>query len=128
MISHPEKVLFPDDGITKGDLAAYYEAMAPVIMANPERPELGQELTALKYELVIANGDGRFRLASSTADRVRPRGYIIDLGDALSPVTATVIYYRPGLADEANAQSFLFDRMYPYEAALDADDVDRYGR
>ena len=28
-----------------------------------------------------------------------------------------------GLADEANAQSFLFDRMYPYEAALDADDV-----
>ena len=28
-----------------------------------------------------------------------------------------------GLADEANAQSFLFDRMYPYEAALDRDDV-----
>jgi 5-methylthioadenosine/S-adenosylhomocysteine deaminase len=28
-----------------------------------------------------------------------------------------------GLADESNAQSFLFDRMYPYEAALDADDV-----
>src|SRR5262249_36206495 len=28
-----------------------------------------------------------------------------------------------GLADEAHAQSFLFDRMYPYEAALDADDV-----
>jgi len=28
-----------------------------------------------------------------------------------------------GLADEANAQSFLFDRMYPYEAALDSDDV-----
>jgi 5-methylthioadenosine/S-adenosylhomocysteine deaminase len=28
-----------------------------------------------------------------------------------------------GLADEANAQSFLFDRMYPYEAALEAVDV-----
>lgn len=28
-----------------------------------------------------------------------------------------------GLADEANAQSFLFDRMYPYEAALEAGDV-----
>src|SRR5579871_2026515 len=28
-----------------------------------------------------------------------------------------------GLADEANAQSFLFDRMYPYEAALEPDDV-----
>ena len=28
-----------------------------------------------------------------------------------------------GLADEANAQSFLFDRMYPYEAALEREDV-----
>jgi bifunctional non-homologous end joining protein LigD len=34
LITHPEKVLFPDDGITKGDLAAYYEAMAPVILAH----------------------------------------------------------------------------------------------
>lgn len=28
-----------------------------------------------------------------------------------------------GLADEANAQSFLFDRMYPYEGALTGEDV-----
>jgi 5-methylthioadenosine/S-adenosylhomocysteine deaminase len=28
-----------------------------------------------------------------------------------------------GLADEANAQSFLFERMYPYEAALDHEQV-----
>lgn len=28
-----------------------------------------------------------------------------------------------GLADEANAQVFLFDRMYPYEAALEGEDV-----
>jgi len=34
LISHPEKVLFPDDGITKGDLAAYYEALAPVIVPH----------------------------------------------------------------------------------------------
>jgi bifunctional non-homologous end joining protein LigD len=33
-ITHPDKVLFPDDGITKGDLAAYYEAMAPVILPH----------------------------------------------------------------------------------------------
>jgi bifunctional non-homologous end joining protein LigD len=32
MISHPEKVLFPDDGITKGELAAYYEAIAPLMV------------------------------------------------------------------------------------------------
>jgi bifunctional non-homologous end joining protein LigD len=34
MISHPEKVLFPDDGITKGELAAYYEAIAPVMVPH----------------------------------------------------------------------------------------------
>lgn len=28
-----------------------------------------------------------------------------------------------GLADEANAQSFLFDHMYPYEGAMTSDDV-----
>ena len=33
-ITHPEKVLFPDDGITKGDLAAYYEAIAPVMVPH----------------------------------------------------------------------------------------------
>src|SRR5215211_3059156 len=27
-ITHPDKVLFPDDGITKGDLADYYERVA----------------------------------------------------------------------------------------------------
>jgi bifunctional non-homologous end joining protein LigD len=34
MITHPEKVLFPDDGITKGDVAAYYEAVAPVMLPH----------------------------------------------------------------------------------------------
>jgi bifunctional non-homologous end joining protein LigD len=34
VITHPDKVLFPDDGITKGELAAYYEAIAPVIVPH----------------------------------------------------------------------------------------------
>ena len=34
MITHPEKVLFPDDGITKGELAAYYEAIAPLMVPH----------------------------------------------------------------------------------------------
>ena len=34
MITHPEKILFPDDGITKGQLAAYYEAIAPVMLPH----------------------------------------------------------------------------------------------
>jgi bifunctional non-homologous end joining protein LigD len=33
-ITHPEKVLFPGDGITKGELAAYYEAIAPAMLPH----------------------------------------------------------------------------------------------
>jgi len=32
VITHPEKVLFPDSGITKGDLCSYYEAVAPLML------------------------------------------------------------------------------------------------
>jgi bifunctional non-homologous end joining protein LigD len=35
-VSHPEKVMFPDSGITKGELAAYYELVAPVMLPHIE--------------------------------------------------------------------------------------------
>jgi len=28
-VTHPDKVVFPDDGITKGELVSYYERIAP---------------------------------------------------------------------------------------------------
>jgi bifunctional non-homologous end joining protein LigD len=34
LITHPEKVLFPEDGITKGELAAYYEMIAPTMLPH----------------------------------------------------------------------------------------------
>ena len=33
-ITHPDTVLFPDDGITKGELAAYYAAVADVMLPH----------------------------------------------------------------------------------------------
>ena len=51
MITHPDKVLFPDDGITKGELAAYYEAIAPVMLPHlRSRP-----LTMERYPSGIAS-------------------------------------------------------------------------
>jgi bifunctional non-homologous end joining protein LigD len=38
-ITHPERVLFPADGFTKGDLAAYHHAIAPVLLPHlADRP------------------------------------------------------------------------------------------
>jgi bifunctional non-homologous end joining protein LigD len=33
-ITHPDKVLFPDNGVTKGELAAYYEMIAPLMVPH----------------------------------------------------------------------------------------------
>jgi bifunctional non-homologous end joining protein LigD len=43
VITHPEKVLFPDDRITKGELASYYEAIAPVMLAHVSRRPVTME-------------------------------------------------------------------------------------
>ena len=43
MITHPEKVLFPGEGITKGELAAYYEAIAPVMLPHLRRRPITME-------------------------------------------------------------------------------------
>jgi bifunctional non-homologous end joining protein LigD len=45
LITHPEKILFPDDGITKGELAAYYESLAPVILPHLR----GRPITMERY-------------------------------------------------------------------------------
>jgi bifunctional non-homologous end joining protein LigD len=43
VITHPEKVLFPKDGITKGELAAYYESIAPLMLPHISRRPLTME-------------------------------------------------------------------------------------
>lgn len=43
MITHPEKILFPGDKITKGELAAYYEMIAPVMLPHLRRRPVTME-------------------------------------------------------------------------------------
>lgn len=43
MITHPEKILFPGDGISKGELASYYEAIAPVMLPHLRRRPITME-------------------------------------------------------------------------------------
>ena len=75
--------------------------VAATTTETPTTRPVGGPLPRNQVRLVLANGDGRFRLASITADRIRSLGYIIDLGDAVNLVDATVLYYRPGFDDEA---------------------------
>ena len=51
MITHPEKILFPGDGITKGELASYYEAIAPVMLPHLRR----RPITMERYHRGIAS-------------------------------------------------------------------------
>jgi bifunctional non-homologous end joining protein LigD len=43
MITHPEKILFPADGITKGELASYYEMIAPLMLPHLRRRPVTME-------------------------------------------------------------------------------------
>jgi len=45
VITHPDKVLFPDTGVTKGALAAYYEAVAAVMLPHIR----GRPITMERY-------------------------------------------------------------------------------
>ncbi len=54
-ITHPEKVLFPDAGITKGELAAYYDAVADVMVPHIR----GRPVTMERYPNGIGE-DGFF--------------------------------------------------------------------
>jgi bifunctional non-homologous end joining protein LigD len=50
VITHPEKVLFPDDGITKGELAAYHALVAPLMLPHLK----GRPITMERYPAGIA--------------------------------------------------------------------------
>lgn len=73
--------------------------------------------------------DGRIALIGKAADTAARATTTIDCaGMVATPgfIDAHLhssFHLSRGLADEANAQTFLFERMYPYEAALEADDV-----
>ena len=92
-----------------------------LITVDPERRILRDASVAVR--------DGEIAAVGSTASITGSARQVIDCcGMVATPgfVDAHLhssFHLSRGLADEANAQSFLFDRMYPYEAALEADDV-----
>ncbi len=43
LITHPEKVMFPGEGITKGELVSYYETIAPIMLPHIRRRPITME-------------------------------------------------------------------------------------
>jgi bifunctional non-homologous end joining protein LigD len=43
VVTHPDKVMFPDDGITKRELVDYYDFVAPVMLPHIERRPISME-------------------------------------------------------------------------------------
>jgi bifunctional non-homologous end joining protein LigD len=43
IITHPDKMMFPADGITKGEMASYYETIAPVMLPHLRRRPITME-------------------------------------------------------------------------------------
>ena len=62
MITHPEKVLFPEDGITKGELASYYETIAPVMLPHIR----GRPITMERYPAGIGQRSSAFLRTRTT--------------------------------------------------------------
>ncbi|HVE91918.1 MAG TPA: non-homologous end-joining DNA ligase [Actinomycetota bacterium] len=60
-ITHPDKVLFPDDGITKSDLVDYLLKAAPLMLPHLR----GRPLTLLRYPEGIGGGSFFQKAASS---------------------------------------------------------------
>jgi bifunctional non-homologous end joining protein LigD len=56
MITHPEKILFPEEGITKGEFAAYHEMIAPFMLPHLR----GRPITMERYHRGIG-ADGFFQ-------------------------------------------------------------------
>src|SRR3954463_3602725 len=89
-LSHPEKVLFPADGITKADLAAYYEAVAPAMVPHTkQRPlNLWRWNAGIERPVVVQQAIPKGAPDwVATVDVPRRRGGSVTRGRATDPAT-----------------------------------------
>ncbi len=92
-----------------------------LITVDPERRIIRDAAIGVKDGRIAWIGKSA-EISASGADVIDCAGMVATPGFIDAHLHSSFHLSR-GLADEAGAQSFLFDRMYPYEAALDADDV-----
>ena len=129
-ITHPDKLLFPADGITKRELAAYYEAIAPLMLPHVR----GRPVTLERFPNGIATmwcyvtedraradallTDVQAPMLNRQVEQLRP---ILPIGSAEECAEKLLAYARAGaervflwpLADEHAQLEVFRDRVVP---------------
>lgn len=94
-----------------------------LITVDPRRRVIRQAAVAVKGGKFVAVGKSAdIEKAWSSSVVVDGKGMVATPGFVDNHLHSSFQMSR-GLADEANAQSFLFDHMYPYEGAMTEEDV-----
>jgi 5-methylthioadenosine/S-adenosylhomocysteine deaminase len=94
-----------------------------LITVDPERRIIRDAAIAVSDGKIAAIGKSQQIAADYSAKRTVDGHHCVATPGFVDCHLHSSFQLSRGLADEANAQSFLFDRMYPYEAALEGDDV-----
>jgi 5-methylthioadenosine/S-adenosylhomocysteine deaminase len=94
-----------------------------LITLDHERRIIRNGAVAISGGRIVAVGkSAKLAAAYPDASHVSARGMVVTPGLVDSHIHTTFQMSR-GLADEVTSKRFLFERMYPYEAALEADDA-----
>jgi len=115
-ISNPDKVLFPDDGITKAGLAAYYETVAPAMIPHiKKRPLMLQR---------FPNGLGREGWVQQDVGRGYPEWMPrVTVPKAKGHVTHPMVTDKPSLVYLANLACITLHEWLSREDKIDHPDL-----
>jgi cytosine/adenosine deaminase-related metal-dependent hydrolase len=94
-----------------------------LITVDNDRRIIRDAAIAIENGIIVAAGkSAELAQSFSARQRIEARGTVAVPGFIDCHLHSSFQLSR-GLADEANAQAFLFERMYPYEAVLEGADV-----
>jgi bifunctional non-homologous end joining protein LigD len=119
-LTNQEKVLFPSDGYTKGDLVAYYRAIAPLLL-----PYLrGNPLTMERFPdgIAVARGIWEKQLPRYTPDWVHRVAIEPSTGEPRE-VTYLVVDDEAALVWVANLAAITLHIWYSHVPTIDVPDV-----
>ena len=94
-----------------------------LITVDPSRRVIRDAALAVKDGSFAAIGKNDAVRSSWRAEKIVDASHAVVIPGLIDNHLHASFHLARGLADEANAQSFLFEHMYPYEVATDATDV-----